>query len=262
MSTSQREPRATEAIEVGLPEDLEDDEFDPKNYDSSSFAASTSVASSVFEHAYENGRRVRIPAPRRHTLLTASWAVPRLQKCPIPNPEQNREDLKHALMLELTDGKLFFAPIGEHPQKVINLGTGTGIWAIDFADQFPTAEVLGIDFAPIQPDWALKKLGNDFRIGNHLEGQLKAAGFKNISVKKFKVPIGTWPKDIRLRLIGLYFQAALEALFAAIGARPLLAIGIDQVETEVFLVEVRKDLKNTNFHSYIEYLFWTAQKPE
>lgn len=28
-----------------------------------------------------------------------------------------------------------------------------GIWAIDFADQFPSADVLGVDVAPIQPDW-------------------------------------------------------------------------------------------------------------
>lgn len=30
-------------------------------------------------------------------------------------------------------GKLFNAPV-ENPQKVLDLGTGTGIWAIDFAE--------------------------------------------------------------------------------------------------------------------------------
>ena len=57
-------------------------------------------------------------------------------KYPIPNDdiEQNREDMKHAMVLELTDGKLVHAPIGDNPQKVIDLGTGTGIWAIDFAE--------------------------------------------------------------------------------------------------------------------------------
>jgi hypothetical protein len=49
-------------------------------------------------------------------------------KYPIPNDdiEQNREDMKHAMVLELTDGKLVHAPIGDNPQKVIDLGTGTG----------------------------------------------------------------------------------------------------------------------------------------
>jgi trans-aconitate methyltransferase len=33
------------------------------------------------------------------------------------------------------------------------MGTGTGIWAIEFADQFPSAAVLGNDLSPIQPSW-------------------------------------------------------------------------------------------------------------
>jgi ubiquinone/menaquinone biosynthesis C-methylase UbiE len=30
----------------------------------------------------------------------------------------------------LLDGKLFLAPISPNPQKVIDVGTGTGIWAM------------------------------------------------------------------------------------------------------------------------------------
>jgi len=49
------------------------------------------------------------------------------------------------------DGKLFLAPIGDNPQRVLDVGTGTGIWAIDFADQYPSASVIGSDLSPIQP---------------------------------------------------------------------------------------------------------------
>lgn len=31
------------------------------------------------------------------------------------------------------------------------IGTGTGIWAIDIADKFPGAEVIGTDLSPVQP---------------------------------------------------------------------------------------------------------------
>jgi SAM-dependent methyltransferase len=48
-------------------------------------------------------------------------------------------------------GKLFNAPISK-PQRVLDLGTGTGIWSIDFADEFPSALVIGTDLSPIQPD--------------------------------------------------------------------------------------------------------------
>jgi hypothetical protein len=30
----------------------------------------------------------------------------------------------------LLDGKLYLAPIGANPQNVLDLGTGTGIWAM------------------------------------------------------------------------------------------------------------------------------------
>ena len=77
--------------------------------------------------------------PSRDACLVADSAsryhVYRDGKYPIPNDdiEQNREDMKHAMVLELTNGKLVYAPIGDNPQKVIDLGTGTGIWAIDCA---------------------------------------------------------------------------------------------------------------------------------
>lgn len=29
------------------------------------------------------------------------------------------------------DGKLFLAPIGDNPQKIVDLGTGVGMWAQD-----------------------------------------------------------------------------------------------------------------------------------
>lgn len=49
--------------------------------------------------------------------------------------------------------RLFDAPIGSHPQRVLDIGTGTGIWCIDMADQYPSAEVIGTDITPIQPQW-------------------------------------------------------------------------------------------------------------
>jgi ubiquinone/menaquinone biosynthesis C-methylase UbiE len=36
-------------------------------------------------------------------------------------------------------------------QRVLDVGTGTGIWAIDFADEYPNTAVLGTDLSPIQP---------------------------------------------------------------------------------------------------------------
>lgn len=53
----------------------------------------------------------------------------------------------------LKGDRLFEAPIVGSPSKVLDVGTGTGIWAIDMADTYPAAEIVGTDISPIQPTW-------------------------------------------------------------------------------------------------------------
>lgn len=98
-----------------------------------------SLDSAPEEHHYENGRRY-------HMLKKGRY--------PFPNDEdeQSREIMKHYLMLELTGGKLFYAPIGDTPERILDIGTGTGAWAIDVADEYPGSEVLGTDLSAMQPD--------------------------------------------------------------------------------------------------------------
>jgi ubiquinone/menaquinone biosynthesis C-methylase UbiE len=43
-------------------------------------------------------------------------------------------DLVHHIYSLLLEGKLHLAPVYPNAQRVLDLGTGTGIWAIDFAE--------------------------------------------------------------------------------------------------------------------------------
>jgi cyclopropane fatty-acyl-phospholipid synthase-like methyltransferase len=41
----------------------------------------------------------------------------------------------------------------EEPHNILDVGTGTGIWAIEAGDLYPSAAVTGVDLSPIQPNW-------------------------------------------------------------------------------------------------------------
>ncbi|KAH7068566.1 S-adenosyl-L-methionine-dependent methyltransferase [Paraphoma chrysanthemicola] len=97
------------------------------------------LASSILNHRIENGRQY-------HAYRDgAYWG---------PNDELAKEilDFAHHMYLLTLDQKLHLAPI-DAPQTVLDVGTGTGIWAIDMADQYPSATVTGVDLSPIQPEW-------------------------------------------------------------------------------------------------------------
>ncbi|KAI9733434.1 MAG: hypothetical protein M1834_003518 [Cirrosporium novae-zelandiae] len=99
----------------------------------------TSLASSVKHYKWENGRRY-------HSYREGSYQFPNDEK------EQDRLDLVHHLMTLALDGKLHLAPLS-NPSRILDIGTGTGIWAIEAADMYPSAEVVGNDLSPIQPKW-------------------------------------------------------------------------------------------------------------
>lgn len=116
-------------------------ESDPGYESDRASFASTSLSSSVRDYLFENGRRY-------HRFREGRYNFPN------DEAEQDREDMKHACVKMLCQNQLYFAPIDEdNLQNVLDIGTGTGIWAIEFGDLFPSADVLGIDLSPIQPDW-------------------------------------------------------------------------------------------------------------
>ncbi|KAM0436822.1 hypothetical protein ACHAPT_002534 [Fusarium lateritium] len=121
------------------PQWLEADDNDSSVGDTAS--STTSISESILEYRKLHGRTYQ-----NFNTGTEYWG---------PNDDRQNDglDLSHHMLYLALDNKLFLAPIGDSPQRVIDVGTGTGIWAIDFADQFPSAEVIGTDLSPIQPPW-------------------------------------------------------------------------------------------------------------
>ncbi|CAK7206581.1 hypothetical protein SEUCBS139899_009379 [Sporothrix eucalyptigena] len=125
----------------------------------------SSVSSAVTGHVYEAGMQFhgfqRSP-PTTPTNSTngkdhgsgSSNSGSKLYALPNDETEQNRDDMKHSMALLLMRDRLFYSPVDAQLKAggmVYDLGTGTGIWAMDVAEQFPSTVVRGIDLSPIQP---------------------------------------------------------------------------------------------------------------
>lgn len=129
-------------------------------------SSTTSIGSSVLKYREENGRTYHaykvlhdlinlafLVSVREfsiwHTVQDGAYAFPN------DEVESDRLDLQHAQFTLTFDGRLFTAPLkkSNQLQRVLDVGTGTGIWAIDFADDHPESTVLGIDLSPIQPSF-------------------------------------------------------------------------------------------------------------
>ncbi|KAI9799047.1 MAG: hypothetical protein M1833_004241 [Piccolia ochrophora] len=290
--------------------------------DTSSYTAS--LTSTVLDYQYENGRRY-------HAYKSGAYIL--------PNDEQelDRLDLTNGMIRHMMKGRNFVAPIGRAPQRILDIGTGTGIWVIDMGDEFPSAEIIGTDLSATQPtvppnvkfeiddcesswtfthkfdfihgrylagairDWpklmkqaydnltpggwvewndfnfkyysddgsltkdhslalwnwklaeAYETFGADSCPGPHLESWVRDAGFTNVVCKKYKIPIGTWPKDKEMKVLGAWGMLfTLESLEAVTLKIYTTVLGWRPEEVQVLLANTRKDLKNSNIHAVYE----------
>ncbi|KAF2258124.1 S-adenosyl-L-methionine-dependent methyltransferase [Lojkania enalia] len=299
----------------------------------------TSLKSTVLNYRYENGRRY-------HGFKDEG------AKYYFPNDdeENDRLDLYHHIQTLRLDGELHLAPIGPNPQRILDLGTGTGIWAIDMGStSYPSAEILGNDISPVQPslvppnvkfevddledewvysskfdyihcrymvctirdwpklmrqaykflkpggwvefqdfdtrfytssggefnsesiiaEWAdkladgVRKFGIEPDPGPRIEGWVKEAGFANVVAKTLPFPVGTWPKDKRLKEIGAFNLIMFLDNLEGITMRTFTnAHGWTPEEVKVICAKLRPAFKNPKMRIQHNFYVVYGQKPE
>ncbi|KAH8591880.1 S-adenosyl-L-methionine-dependent methyltransferase [Bisporella sp. PMI_857] len=287
-------------------------------------SVSASISSSVRDFPFENGRRY-------HRFREGSYNFPN------DDSEQEREDMKHAMMANLYG-----------VQNILDMGTGTGIWVMEMGDLYPAATILGVDLSPIQPEWvppnvkfmvddvesnwlqppnyfdyvyarhtvmaiknwpklmervlehlkpggwfelqeihhfpqchdgsmpdkhpvteywaliieALAALGVNFNATLLLADMMREAGFVNVTTRIFHIPIGAWPKNKVLKMVGLYWRTILEMGLQPIAIGPLTrGLKWSPEQVEVWLIEVRKAYMDSHVHSHMPLHIICGQKP-
>jgi SAM-dependent methyltransferase len=122
--------------------------------------------------------------------------------------------MHHQIFLHLLNNKLHLAPI-KNPQKILDVGTGTGIWAIDAADMYPSAEVIGIDLSPIQPSWVPPNCR--FEVDDcEQDWTFAADSFDFINARNLAQAISNWP--VLMSQIYRYYLLSVFVLLANISS--------------------------------------------
>ncbi|GME44409.1 putative tam domain methyltransferase protein [Neofusicoccum parvum] len=141
-----------------------------------------SLTSEITDYVYKNGRR--------YSALTDA-------KYRLPNDERecDRNDLVHHIYGMLLGGRLVFSPVGDKPSRILDVGCGTGIWANDVGDLYPSAEVIGTDISPIQPPWVPPNV--QFIVENAEEEWQFKTPFDLIHFQNLNGSISNWPRLIK-----------------------------------------------------------------
>lgn len=295
----------------------------------------TSLRSWLLENRIENGRTYHFYKDGSYWGANDEAALEHL-------------DIGHALYTKTFGNKLFLAPIVPEPQQILDLGTGTGIWAIDVADEYPSAIVTGTDLSPSQPTWVppnckfmIDDMEADFcwkentfdyihirglhgtirdwprlyrqclhvlKAGGYLEQaeysaqfttddntvpedggisawnrvgpechavlktelqvletmseKMRDAGFEGVVERRFKWPIGSWPRKPELKDLGRFARAHVDTGLENWTLRLLTSVlGWSAEEVYKLCADVRQDFSNPRVHAIHEMRVVYGSKP-
>lgn len=175
------------SIQLVVGQDLQVDPSDASEFDSAlgdddRLSYTTSLKSTVTAYRYVHGRRF-------HAFdEDAYW---------LPNDEQETErlDIQHHVWALTLNHKLHIAPLPQEIHHVLDVGTGTGGWAIEFADLHPEAQVIGTDLSPIQPNWTPPNCS--FICDNAEDEWVFDRKFDFVHSRMLLMGIHDWPKYFR-----------------------------------------------------------------
>ncbi|KAL8671906.1 MAG: hypothetical protein Q9168_003617 [Polycauliona sp. 1 TL-2023] len=105
--------------------------------------------------------------------------------------ELDRLDLTHQKLKILLEEKLLLCPV-QNPSRVLDVGTGTGIWAIEYGDEHPDTNILGTDLSPTQPSWVPPNV--KFEVDDCEEPWTFREKFDVVHCRYLAAAIADWPK--------------------------------------------------------------------
>ncbi|KAJ5108849.1 hypothetical protein N7456_005524 [Penicillium angulare] len=268
----------------------------------------TSLSSSILNYEYQNGRRyhsgqliewtwyVYNLSPRRmiHAKIYDQGTSYVRNYGPFPMNFNSTNILPSSWLL-LLKGELYRAPI-RSPRNILDLGTGTGIWAIDMAEcvgDWPrffkrcydclkpgayfeiqeSAVWIWSDDGSCPYDSALfewvramdtasKFNGKPCNIYPYLRHWMINAGFEDVQQFVYFLPYSPWPRDPYLKEIGKYQLVQAQQAVEAYSMRLFTdVLGWGEDVSMIFQAQAKHQLLDKNMHAYVKEFVVYGRKP-
>lgn len=111
-------------------------------------------------------------------------------------------------------------------------------------------------------DYASNLQGRPLRIAKHVKKWMLAAGYVDVHLITTKIPIGSWPKDKKLKAIGRKWANLISDTLPAASYKTFAdALDMNRDQIEVFLAEVRQSLANRDIHAYLKNYTVYGRRP-
>ncbi|KAJ9654141.1 hypothetical protein H2198_006760 [Neophaeococcomyces mojaviensis] len=92
--------------------------------------------------------------------------------------------------------------------------------------------------------------------------ELYNAGFVDIEIKPYKIPVGTWAKDRKKKVIGSDALRFFEQGFISLGVKPFFKAGWSREDFNALVNRCLSQFKQTKgVHGYMTVFIFTARKP-
>jgi len=172
----------TEPANLAVDDNLVGQDDADSSYSSDLESYTTSLASKATNFRFQHGRRY-------HAYEDGNYHFPNDEQ------ESDRMDIAHRMMKCALGDKLFTAPLKD-PKRILDIGTGTGIWAMEMGEKFPDSDVLGNDLSPIQPRWVPPNV--HFEVDDVEKEWTYSRKFDFIHVRGLYGALKDWPRLVKL----------------------------------------------------------------
>ena len=107
-------------------------------------------------------------------------------------------------------------------------------------------------------DWCHKTLEGSSRLGrtwanpNQYKKLMEDVGFVDVVERKFKWPLNTWPKDPKLKELGMWVREDMMEILPAVKKVFVVGLGWTIEDADSFVEKAKVDLMDRRVHGWID----------